>query len=436
MSAVTEHSTRRSSGADAWPMLPVAEALAIVLGEAYPLPAERCPLPQALGKIAAQEIRAAEPLPPFVASVKDGYAVVAGDGEGERAVVSSVAAGDHPLVPLRFGQAAYITTGAPLPVGADAVIQVEDTERHLAPDGTETIRLLHAVPVGNDTRAIGSDIAVGDLLVRSGERFGAAEIGLAATTGVQQVMVHRTPRVGILSTGNELLAPGEPMRPGAIRETNGSMLAAAVRSAGAEAVELGIAPDRMETLRARMQEALRNCDVLVTTGGVSMGEHDLMKSLAAELGTIHFGRLLMKPGKPCTFAVLPRPVDSGDGRPLLYFGLPGNPVSALVTFYLLALPAIRSMMGVQSPILPVVQARSTQPLRLDSVRPEYHRATLTWDRTLNQGAGGWSAVSTGTQASSRLASFQRANALLLLPVGEGTLPAGSVVDALLLGEVL
>jgi gephyrin len=316
------------------------------------------------------------------------------------------------------------------------VIQVEDTQRTLREGGRESVRLLHAVAVGNDTRAIGSDIAAGDLLVHAGERFGAAEIGLAATTGVQQVMVHGTPRVGILSTGNELLAAHEPMRPGAIRDTNGSMLAAAVRALGAEAVEMGIAHDRLDVLRGKMLDAAGECDVLLTTGGVSMGELDLMKALAAELGTVHFGRLLMKPGKPCTFATLPRPNGSGDGRPMLYFGLPGNPVSALVTFYLLALPAIRALMGVTAPTLPVVQAHTTQPLRLDSMRPEYHRVTLTWDRSLHAGAGGWRAESTGNQASSRLASFQRANALLVLPVGEGTLPAGSVVDALLLGETL
>lgn len=436
MSTPLRQATIRSSGADAWPMIAVDEALAIVLEHARPLPAVDCTLSQALGKIAANDILAAEPLPPFVASVKDGYAVIASDGDGERAVIATVTAGVHLETVLQPGEAAYITTGAPLPAGADAVIQVEDTERTLAADGGERVRLLHAVSAGNDTRAIGSDIAIGDVLVRAGERFGAAEIGLAATTGVSQVSVFATPRVGILSTGNELLAPEEPMRPGAIRETNSSMLAAAVRALGAEPVELGIAEDRMEVLRARMLQAVDECDVLLTTGGVSMGELDLMKALAAELGTTHFGRLLMKPGKPCTFATLPRPDDASNHRPLLYFGLPGNPVSALVTFYLLALPAIRALMGVESPSLPVVQVVTSQLLRLDNVRPEYHRAKVSWDRALNHGAGGWSATSTGIQASSRLASFQRTNALLCLPVGEGALPAGSLVDALLLGEVL
>lgn len=432
MSADAESKTYRGSGSDAWPMITVDEALAVVLEQARPLPAVTTPLAQALGKIAAQEIYASEPLPPFVASVKDGYAVIAADTALERAVVSSVMAGESSATPLRPGQAAYITTGAPLPPGADAVIQVEDTERHLLVDGGERIRLAHAVVVGNDTRAVGSDIAAGDILVRAGERFGAAEIGLAATTGVRQVQVHGTPRVGILSTGNELLAADEPSRPGAIRDSNGSMLAAAVRAAGAEAIELGIAADRMELLRAIVSDAQRDCDLLLTTGGVSMGELDLMKHLAAELGTVHFGRLLMKPGKPCTFATLPRPVGSGDGRPMLYFGLPGNPVSALVTFYLLALPAIRTLMGWQNPMLPAVQAATSETLRLDKQRPEYHRAHLHWDRALNNGAGGWRALSTGNQVSSRLASFQRANALLALPAGEESLPAGSVVDALLL----
>lgn len=432
MSSVTEQAANRGSGSDSWPMIAVDAALAIVLAQTSPLPPVETPLAQALGKVAAQDIYAAEPLPPFVASVKDGYAVIAADTALERAVVTAVTAGELATTTLTPGQAAYITTGAPLPPGADAVIQVEDTVRLVSEAGEERIRLAHPVAMGNDTRAIGADIAAGDLLVRAGERFGASAIGLAATTGVRRVWVHGAPRVGILSTGNELLAPDEPMRPGAIRDSNSAMLAAAVRTAGAEAVELGIGADRMELLRGVVRDATRDCDLLISTGGVSMGELDLMKTLAAELGTVHFGRLRMKPGKPCTFATLPRPAGSGDGRPLLYFGLPGNPVSALVTFHLLALPAIRAMMGWRDPGLTVVQAVTNEALSLDSVRPEYHRVTLVWDRTLHQHAGGWRAFSTGSQASSRLASFQSANALVHLPSGEGKLPAGSLVDALLL----
>jgi gephyrin len=209
-----------------------------------------------------------------------------------------------------------------------------------------------------------------------------------------------------------------------------------VRAAGAEVVSYGIAPDRIDLLRGIINEAQRDCDLLITTGGVSMGELDLMKGLAAELGEVHFGRLLMKPGKPCTFATLPRIVgvnkDIGSGAPLLYFGLPGKPVSALVTFYLLALPAIRKMAGSPAPNLARVQATLAESHRIDATRTEYHRATLTWEATLHNNAGGWRAASTGSQASSRLASFQRANALLVLPPGAGSLAPGDLVDALLL----
>lgn len=423
----------RGSGADAWPMISVDEALAIVLAHTAALPSVEVSLGDSLGRFSAADIVAAEPLPPFVASVKDGYAVIAADGAAELEVVGAITAGGELSGgALQSGQAAYITTGAPLPPGADSVIQVEDTERILLPSGAERVRLLRAVPKGNDLRAVGSDIAPGDLLVRAGERMGAASIGLAATTGVRIVHVHGKPRVGILSTGNELLGPDEPMRPGAIRETNGPMLAAAVRAAGAEVVSYGIAPDKPEVLRSIMQTAQRECDLLLSTGGVSMGELDYMKGLAAELGEVHFGRLLMKPGKPCTFATLSR----GDGAPLLYFGLPGNPVSALVTFYLLALPAIRKLSGAPNPNLPRVQAVLDADLRRDPVRPDFHRVSLVWDRDLHNGAGGWRAQSTGIQVSSRLASFQHAQALLIVPTGEGMLPRDSVADALLLPGAL
>lgn len=422
----------RSSGADAWPMIAVEEALAIVLRDARPLSEVQKPLAKTLGRIAAHDVIAHDALPPFAASVKDGYAVVAADGAGERTVAQSITAGDVAEMFLQPGQVAYITTGAPMPPGADAVVQVEDTEVVDANDGAESVRILRAVQPGNDVRPVGSDIMPGDVVVRAGTRLGAAEIGLLATVGAVQVGVHQRPRVGILSTGNELVPPDQPLRPGAIRESNGAMLAAAVRSAGGVPVELGIVRDEEALLHSVIATAQRECDVLLSTGGVSMGELDLMKRLAADLGTVHFGRLRMKPGKPCTFATLPRPAGAGDGRDLLYFGLPGNPVSALATFYLLALPAIRALAGWREPGLPQVQVTLAQSLPLDTIRPEYHRATLVWDTSLNGGNGGWLARSTGSQASSRLPSFSGANALLVLPQGEGKLEAGSIVSALLL----
>lgn len=417
----------RGSGADAWPLISVEEALEIVLREAVALPATLVSLYNALGTIAARAIVAQDPLPPFPASVKDGYAVVAGDGAGERSVVQSVTAGEVSAAPLQPGEVAYITTGAPLPAGADAVVQVEDTEGI----GAHRVRILRAVAVGHDVRQVGSDIAAGDVVVPAGIMLGPAEIGLAATVGAVRVHAHRGARVGILSTGNELVPPDQPLRAGTIRESNGAMLAAAVRLAGGEVIDLGIVRDEESLLRAAIASAQADCDVLLSTGGVSMGELDLMKRLAADMGTVHFGRIRMKPGKPCTFATLPKP--NGD-RDLLYFGLPGNPVSALTTFWLLALPAIRALAGWREPRLKRVQAVIEESLPLDSTRPEYHRARIHWQDGVSDGAGGYWASSTGNQASSRLFSFSGANALLVIPQGEGRLQSGSVVDAFLLPE--
>lgn len=412
-----------------YPMIPVEEALEIVLRETgAPLAPRRVVLEDALGLVTAQAVRAADPLPPFAASIKDGYAVVAADGAGDFPLAGEVTAGRTADFVLQAGQVAYITTGAPVPSGADAVVQVEDTERLPAQNGRAQVRIGKGATPGQDIRPIGFDVQAGAVVIDAGERVGPAEIGLAATVGVTDLLVYPRPRVGVLSTGDELLAAGDPLRPGAIRDSNGPTLRAAVALAGGIPVDLGIAPDDEEPLRAVVAEGLRTCDILLTTGGVSMGELDLLKKLAEEGGTVHFGRLRMKPGKPCTFATFA----GNDGRSRLLFALPGNPVSSLVTFYLLALPAIRRLAGWRTPTLPHVQAVTGVDLRLDPYRPEYHRAHLEWDRTLHNGAGGWRASSTGNQASSRLLSMRGANALLLLPQAEGLLPAGSVVDAYLI----
>jgi gephyrin len=206
------------------------------------------------------------------------------------------------------------------------------------------------------------------------------------------------------------------------------MLSAAVTAVGGLPVDLGIASDQPSQLLERVEQGLA-ADVLMTSGGVSMGELDLIQPLLEQIGTVHIGRIRMKPGKPLTFATVHR-----EGRSKLVFALPGNPVSSMVTFYLLAAPALRRLAGWPDPHWRRVQAVLAQPLRLDAYRPEYHRATLTWDLTLHEGRGGYRAVSTGSQASSRLLSLRTANALLELPQAEGELPAGSVVPALLIGE--
>lgn len=409
-------------------MLDVPVALAIVLAEAQPLAPRSVPLSQAAGLLLAETIAAHDALPPFAASVKDGYAVIAADGPGRYRLIGEVTAGRVAEFQVEPGTVAYITTGAPMPPGADAVVMVEETSRMAGQAAQVEIR--RAVRPGADVRPIGADIRPGEVVLTAGTHLGAAEIGLLATVGVTNVPVYAPPRVAILSTGDELVAPDQPLGPGQIRDSNRVMLQAAVQAAGGIPMDLGIAADQEAPLRTAIEQGLAAGDILLTSGGVSMGDLDLIKPLLEQAGQVHFGRIRMKPGKPLTFATV---VVGGQRK--LVFGLPGNPVSSLVTFYLFVVPAIRKLAGWPEPQLRRVQAQLAQALTLDPDRPEYHRATLQWDRTLNGGHGGYLAVSTGSQASSRLLSMRTANALLELPQAEGELPAGATVSALLIGSV-
>lgn len=409
-------------------MLDVPVALAIVLAEAQPLAPRSVPLSQAAGLLLAETIAAHDALPPFAASVKDGYAVIAADGPGRYRLIGEVTAGRVAEFQVEPGTVAYITTGAPMPPGADAVVMVEETSRMAGQAAQVEIR--RAVRPGADVRPIGADIRRGEVVLTAGTHLGAAEIGLLATVGVTNVPVYAPPRVAILSTGDELVAPDQPLGPGQIRDSNRVMLQAAVQAAGGIPMDLGIAADQEAPLRTAIEQGLAAGDILLTSGGVSMGDLDLIKPLLEQAGQVHFGRIRMKPGKPLTFATV---VVGGQRK--LVFGLPGNPVSSLVTFYLFVVPAIRKLAGWPEPQLRRVQAQLAQALTLDPDRPEYHRATLQWDRTLNGGHGGYLAVSTGSQASSRLLSMRTANALLELPQAEGELPAEATVSALLIGSV-
>jgi gephyrin len=384
------------------------------------------PLAAAQGYILAEDVRAGDPLPPFAASMKDGFAVQAADGPGDYPVVGEATAGRAPGFTVTAGTVAYITTGAPLPPGSDAVVMVEETQELPPRAGVPCVRIGQQVARGADVRPIGFDLSVGEVALPAGSRLGPVELGLLATVGQTVVSVVRKPRVAVLSTGDELVDAGQPLGPGQIRDSNRPTLLAAVLAAGGEPLDRGAVADDQTQLRDRLGQALRAADIVLTSGGVSMGNLDYVKPLLAQAGTVHFGRLRMKPGKPLTFATV-----VVEGRTRLVFGLPGNPVSSLVTFSLLAVPAIRKLAGWSDPTLRRIKVSLAQPLLLDPYRPEYHRAVVHWDES----AGGFVAVSTGSQASSRLLSMRSANVLLELPQGEGRLPAGALVDALLIGEI-
>ncbi|KAK9788847.1 hypothetical protein WJX73_005383 [Symbiochloris irregularis] len=423
----------------AYKFVSIPEAQQTVLHEALVLPSTLVDLQSATGRVLAADVTAREPLPPFPSSIKDGYAVRSSDAAGDYEVAFEALAGLPPGV-LEPGFVAYISTGGPVPSGADAVVQIENTEPlPLAPSGKRRVKIKQAARgPGQDVRAVGSDIQEGQVVLKKGTRLNAAEIGLLATVGASRVQVHVAPHVGILSTGDELVEPAtESLASGKIRDANRSMLLAAAQQAGARVTDFGIAADTEEAVEAAFAVInAAHVDVLLTTGGVSMGDKDFIKPILERQGKVHFGKVRMKPGKPLTFATHSLQSGTSQAAPhrMLSFGLPGNPVSAIVTFNLTVLPALRKMAGWQDPDLRRVYVRTTTPLPLDSVRPEYHRATVHW-QTTGTGDGHLVAESTGGQISSRLLSMLSANALLELPQAEGTLPAGSVVSALLIGDL-
>jgi molybdopterin molybdotransferase len=399
--------------ASTYPLVDAAEAAALVLDRTPVLPAEDVPLAGALGRAPADDLVAAIDLPPFPASAVDGYAVRSADGGGRLRVAGESAAGRPFAGRLEPGAAARILTGGVLPEGADTVVMVEDVEQ-----GPDWVVVPADPPAGRNFHRPGDDLRAGDVVLRRGEPLGAAELGLAAALSLPAVRVRRRPRVALMSTGDELVEVGTMPGPGQVVDSNRWALLAALREAGADVTPLGVAPDRPEPLRELVVDALRDHDVLVTSGGVSVGTHDLVKPLLESLGEVHLGRVALRPGKPFTFATLP------EGR--VAFGLPGFPVSSLVTFEVFVRPALRRMQGfaaVQRPTLPV---RLGYEARATADRTEYQRVTLVLD------GGDLVARSTGSQSSSRLLSLAGAHALVRVPPGAAGLPAGSVVPAIIL----
>ncbi|XP_041428137.1 gephyrin L homeolog isoform X5 [Xenopus laevis] len=386
-----------------------------------------------MGRVLAQEVYAKDNLPPFPASVKDGYAVRAADGPGDRFIIGESQAGEQPTQTVMPGQVMRVTTGAPIPCGADAVVQVEDTELiRESDDGTEEleVRILVQARPGQDIRPIGHDIKRGECVLAKGTHMGPSEIGLLATVGVTEVEVHKFPVVAVMSTGNELLNPEDDLLPGKIRDSNRSTLLATIQEHGYPTINLGIVGDNPDDLLNALNEGISRADVIITSGGVSMGEKDYLKQvLDIDLhAQIHFGRVFMKPGLPTTFATM-----DIDGVRKIIFALPGNPVSAVVTCNLFVVPALRKMQGILDPRPTIIKARLSCDVKLDP-RPEYHRCILTWH---HQEPLPW-AQSTGNQMSSRLMSMRSANGLLMLPPKTEQyveLHKGEVVDVMVIGRL-
>eukprot|EP00055_Hartaetosiga_balthica_P004111 m.10180 g.10180 ORF g.10180 m.10180 type:complete len:675 (-) comp3626_c0_seq1:56-2080(-) len=440
-----------------WPMINVSEALGIMLANISPLEVEDVSLFKSVGLVLAKNVVATEPHPRFPASVKDGYAVVAKDCPKVLKVASQVTAGDTNEVILQPGTCARITTGAPVPKGATAVVMVEDTELvSKTEDGEEEneIKLLcDMVEEGQDIRPIGFDIAQGETVLEKGHVIHPAELGLLATLGVPSVGIFKRASVGVISTGDELvdsMTKEENMKYGQVRDSNRHTLMASLDGMGVDVHDCGVVSDREDTLEDAIDSLCQTHDIIITSGGVSMGEKDLIKDTVARLGgKVHFGRVFMKPGKPTTFATVPK--KNGKGV-TLFFGLPGNPVSCLVSYHLFVTPAIRALQGRMTPlhVLHPVELGFTHTL---SPRPEYHRAVFARDVSSSaempkEGTDGGVVnistsgkpttvvVSTGSQCSSRLLSMRNADVLLVFPSSKDTtnpvLPKGSVVDAIFL----
>ncbi|KAJ5811698.1 hypothetical protein N7474_007999 [Penicillium riverlandense] len=471
-----------------YPMLSVDEALEKITQQTPEPVVVEAPVDTTLvGAVVAEDVYAAEQVPAYRASIVDGYAIIAPASGGNTKGVFPVASITHAnesgdLQPLQPGTIARITTGAPLPLNANAVVMVEDTDlASTTPDGNEeaTVEILaEDIKPGENIREPGSDVSLGSKILSRGDLITpvGGEIGLLAATGTRSIKVFRKPRVGVLSTGDELVehTDSRTLTGGQIRDSNRPSLLSCLASWGFPTVDLGIARDTPASeLEHALRDALRgvgrasdSVDIIVTTGGVSMGELDLLKPTIERTlgGTIHFGRVSMKPGKPTTFATVPFKAatdESGsvssqqERQSKLIFSLPGNPASALVTLNLFVLPSLHKLMGMgvgvdanetksmklskstipQSLGLPLVAVVLTHHFPLDPKRTEYHRAVVTASRC----DGRLYATSTGVkgvgQRSSRVGSLASANALVVLRAGRGVAIKGEIIEALLMGPV-
>ena len=406
-------------------MLSVAEASASILADIARLPQERVPLLEAVGRVLARDAVAPLAMPPWRNSAMDGYAVLSLDISAASAgapvrlrVVETVAAGAFPTRAIMQGEATRIMTGAPLPDGADTVVRVEDTDA-----GVDAVEIRNARDAGKNIRARGEDYLDGDTVLSAGDALGPAQLGVLASMGMASIDVYRRPRVALVSSGDELVDLDrfdEVLAGKKIVTSNSYTLTALVRAAGGEAVDLGVAPDVPEALQERIEAATAH-DLIVTSAGASVGEYDYVRQVLASLGAeLKFWRVRMRPGAPLGFGLV---------RGVPWIGLPGNPVSAMVTFELFVRPAIRKMLGHDRLFRRAVPVTLEEPVSIGARLTHFLRAIV---RVRDDGSLG--ARLTGPQGSAILTSMARANALLVVPEDRPAAAAGETMHALLLGE--
>jgi molybdopterin molybdotransferase len=410
-------------------LIPLDVAQAHVLDGVVPLPAETVPLEAAAGLVLAAPVVSALTVPSWINSAMDGFAVRGADiAAASRAnpvtlrVLGEVAAGRAPEIAVVEGTAIRIMTGAMLPDGADTVVPVEETD---APAGAsaipDAVAIYTAVRTGDHVRHPGSDVRVGTPLLEAGRACDAAAVALLAATGNAAVSVHRRPRVAVISTGDELVPPGEPLGPGQIHDCNSFTLAAQAAEAGAEVRRLGIARDTLEDLLALLREAVAWADVVILSGGVSVGAHDHVKAAFGTMGDLALWRVAIKPGRPFAFGK----ASVGD-RTVRLFGLPGNPVSVFVTFELFVRPVLRTLAGhTRAFDRPVRIVRLAEPMRGASGRQNINRVVLVPDP---ERPDGLLARTSGGQDSYMLGSLAKANAMVFVPP-DTDLPAGADITA-------
>ena len=405
-------------------MIPLHVAQEAVLTGCNPLTPVQVAYSDMTGRVLAQDVVATEDVPPFHNTAVDGYAVRAADTEQtpvELRVVDTLAAGAEPKVAVNAGEAIRIMTGAPMPSGADAVVMVEDTQRV----GETLVLISRSAKVHDGVRDAGSDVRAGETVFVPGTVLNAAGVGVLASVNARTVRAFPRARVALLSTGDELVVDGSPLRIGQIRESNLTMLDSIIAATGCEVINLGVVRDDEAELERVFREVTERCDAIVTSGGVSMGDFDVVKAVLSKIATMQWMQMAIKPAKPFAFGQL----QSSDGRTIPIFGLPGNPVSSLISYELLARPALRKMMGhTENLMRPAIHAVLDSPLK------RKQDGKIHFMRVFGEFAedGRLHVRDSGPQGSHQLASTAMANGLAHVPDGNG-LQAGEHVAVYLLG---